>query len=470
MKTAYSATLALVAALGIGRAAAATRYDLEYVPDGERMHVRLCDDTAGDARRFRVDYGAGRQLENLERSDGGEFERNPRGVLARNWKAGECLTYDVALGRIADRRERDVGARAGSDLVVSPTQWLLAGDGDAPAEVTLHLPAGYTFSTPWHRLPDADGARRYRIPRTPDDWSASIAVGRFAERDVRAAGGVLHVATLGGMDSEQVEKMTRWMETVARANVTAYGRLPLDEIQVMLIRSDARRGAVGFGQSTRGQGQALAIFVDPRRPFEELRDDWTAVHELAHAAHPSLGDAGSWLAEGLASYWQNVLRARAGLITPEEAWLKLDAGFGRGRTAPEADKALHDVTADMHEHGNYMRVYWAGAAYWLAVDLELRRTSGGALSVDAAMSKFRDCCLARMLPWTPQAFTAKLDELVGTDVFGKRWREFDAQRGFPDVDASFRALGIVKENGALRYDDSAPDAAVRRAIMRPRGG
>ena len=39
------------------------------------------------------------------------------------------------------------------------------------------------------------------------------------------------------------------------------------------------------------------------------------------------------LAEGLATYYQNVLRARAGLLTPSEAWEQIDAGFARGRGA-----------------------------------------------------------------------------------------------------------------------------------------
>src|SRR5262249_23984899 len=153
-----------------------------------------------------------------------------------------------------------------------------------------------------------------------------------------------------------------------------------------------------------------------------------------------------------ASYWQNVLRARSGLLTPQDAWSKLDAGFGRGRAAPDAAMSLHDVTDEMHSRRAYMRVYWAGAAYWFGADVELRRASGGKLSVDVALGRFRDCCLAQMRAWEPAAFAAKLDALVGADVFARRWREFDAATGFPDVAPLYRALGIVKgDDGALRF-------------------
>jgi hypothetical protein len=69
---------------------------------------------------------------------------------------------------------------------------------------------------------------------------------------------------------------------------------------------------VHFGQSIRGQGNALELLVDPTRPAAEFADDWTAVHELSHLMHPYLGDRGTWLAEGLATYYQNVLRRAPG--------------------------------------------------------------------------------------------------------------------------------------------------------------
>ncbi|HJU40379.1 MAG TPA: hypothetical protein VJ724_12450, partial [Tahibacter sp.] len=361
-----------LAALLAAAAPAGTHYALDYTADA-RMRVRACVDDAAAQRRFMLDAGAAANLDDVARDGGGTVERGRRALVAADWKAGECLSYAVSLKNIAARGARDAGRMAGDDLVVAPTQWLAWPDIDGAADATLRLPEGYAFSTPWTRLPDADGARRYRIAATPNDWAGMVAVGRFPEREVRAAGGVLRIAALGGMSDADADKMQAWMSDVARAAVTAYGRLPLEQVQVMLIRSAARGGAVGFGQSTRGQGQALTIFVDPSRPLDEIRADWTAIHELSHVAHPFLGSGGAWLAEGLASYWQNVLRARAGQLSAADAWQRLDAGFERGRKAANAGMTLHDVTDEMHARGAYMRVYWAGAAYWLGVDVELRR-------------------------------------------------------------------------------------------------
>ena len=65
----------------------------------------------------------------------------------------------------------------------------------------------------------------------------------------------------------------------------------------------------------------------------------------------------------------------------------------------------------------------------------------------------------------PGEFVAKLDGLMGTDVFVRRFREFRARRDFPDLAAVYAGLGIRSGDGALQFDDAAPAADVRRAIM-----
>jgi predicted metalloprotease with PDZ domain len=192
---------------------------------------------------------------------------------------------------------------------------------------------------------------------------------------------------------------------------------------------------------------------------------------MSHLFHPYLGDRGSWLAEGLATYYQNVLRARAGLLTPADAWEQIDAGFARGRGATRAgDDTLERAAAGVEGHPNFMRIYWSGTAYWLEADLELRRASGNRLSVDEALKRFDACCLPDYRGWQPDAFVAKLDALIGGDVFRRKFDEYRARRDFPDVKSAYAALGISRDSGRLVFDDAAPDASVRHAITaaRPR--
>ena len=311
---------------------------------------------------------------------------------------------------------------------------------------------------------EEDASRFFTIPNTPSDWSATVAIGRFKIERIELPGGTLHLAILYGADSKQQEKLRTWLQNVSRAILTTYGRLPVADVQVLMIPVSNHSRAVVFGEHTRGEGNSLHLLINPARPLSEFMHDWVAVHELSHLMHPYLGESGSWLAEGLATYFQNVLRARAGLISPKQAWDELDDGFRRGQRDVGSDTLDH-AAQDMHQSHAYKRIYWAGAAYWLVVDRDLRRQSGGKLHIDIAFARFRDCCLPDYRGWKPQDFVARLDSLLGVHTFSQRYREFAAMRKFPDWQSLFKDLGIRDDNGHVNYDKSAPDAKVRDAVM-----
>jgi hypothetical protein len=448
------------------RAEAALHYSLSFDAVKESMHVELCGASKTERREFLVDRGAEEFASELKRSSGKPLEAGRGRWIAAGWEADECLRYEAALGRIADRNREDVGWRIAasgkdSDLVISAQQWLMETEHEGRAEVSVDLPQGYSISTPWSR--DAKNPRQYRIAPTPRDWATNIAIGRFAMRDVPAGTGVVHLALAGVRESAMQEKLVIWIGGVVRAALSAYGRLPRDEVQVLVLPVGKQAAAVVFGMSTRGQGHGLILLVDPAHPLSEFTDDWTAVHEFSHLFHPYLGDEGRWVAEGLATYWQNVLRARSGLLTAPQAWSRLEAGFVRGRDASHSGLPLGGGEGQHRERG-FTRVYWAGAAFWMSVDTRLR--SGGALSVNLALERFRDCCLAEPREWPPAEFMAKLDALLGTKVFVPSFTKTAAETGFPDLSETYATLGISKAaDGSLQFNDAAPGAVARQVIM-----
>jgi hypothetical protein len=444
------------------------RYRLRYDASGETMAVRLCLPRAAAHVAFVADRGAARYVEALAREHGPVPARTDDGWSAPDWRAGECLSYRAPLGRIGDSGRRGDGARHGTTIVTDPDIWLLRVDGsdDMAPEVDVELPQGYAISAPWHPLSSERGESRYAMAPTPPGWLARIAIGRFSEKPIPLAGGTLRLSIVDGADAAQRRALETWIAKISRANLSAYGRLPLSDVQLLVVPIGRSDEAVEFGQSTRGQGNALTLFVDVAQPESAFDHDWVAVHELSHLFHPYLGDRGSWLAEGLATYYQNVLRARAGMLTPEQAWAALDDGFARGRASTRDDEMTLE-SASMGENGrsNFGRIYWAGTAFWLEVDLDLRAASRNRLSVDEAMRRFDACCLPSYRLWKPEDFVAKLDALLDTDVFRKRFAEFKDARTFPDLAPVYRDLGIVREGHALSYDDRAPAADVRSAIM-----
>lgn len=455
------------------------RYAVTFDAETKIATVRLCLRLARGEVEFHADSNwAMRFVSGLRRTSGAAIVAADSSWRAAGWQAGECLDYHADLRAIASERKPDVGWQLGDDLVAAPELWLLQADldGSAPARIDVSLPPGWSISTPWHvdpadrageRTPTASSApshRRFVIPPTPPNWSSAVAIGRFEEEKIALPGGELRLTILHGPDAAQRATLRAWFGRVSRAILSAYGRLPLADVQVLMIPTQGRgsRGVL-FGQSVRGQGNSLQLLVDASRPASDFDDDWMAVHELSHLMHPYLGDRGAWLAEGLATYYQNVLRARAGLLSADQAWAELADGFARG-SRNAFDDTLEEAAARMHRTHAFQRVYWAGAAYWMTVDVDLRRDSAGKRSLDDILGRFRDCCLPAYREWTPEEFVARLDALAASDVFGRRYREFAAQRQFPDWRRVFAELGLDDAGHALA-GTSASRAARRDALM-----
>jgi M61 glycyl aminopeptidase len=447
----------------------APRYSLQLADDGASGGVRLCLAQPHETVVFAADSdNAMKFVSAITRTSGRSVAQGSNTWSAADWQAGECLAYRVDLDAIGAAHDTDVGFRLGDDRVAAPQLLFLRPDvqGDATAAATVTLPAQWGVSAPWEETAHDGKSIHFRIPNTPANWSANVAFGHFKEERMPLPGGVLRVSVLHGADDEQRAKLHDWLSRVTKAILSAYGRLPLPDVQVLVLPMPSHRRAVMFGQSIRGEGNALELLVDPSRPISEFDNDWVAVHELSHLMHPYLGDRGSWLSEGLATYYQNVLRARAGLLAPVQAWDRMKEGFEDQRGSYSA--SLQESARDMHATHDFQRIYWSGAAFWMTVDTDLRRDSHGKLTLDLALSRFRDCCLPAYKRWEPDDFVAKLDALLGTHTISVRYREFADMRRFPDWKKVYAALGIGNADGHLHLDNDAPDAALRDAIMAPR--
>jgi hypothetical protein len=292
----------------------------------------------------------------------------------------------------------------------------------------------------------------------------AAAADRADERVIRAGDTRLRVIVENPGDRARADELHRWLDECARAALTAFGRFPLREASVR-IRQVPRRGRdpspVPWGQTQRSDGVWVLLYVREDASLAGLRADWTAVHELSHLFHPYLGDEGRWLAEGLASYYQNVLRARAGLLDADEAWRRLDGGFQRGRAVGAGQR----MDRMGWSRGATMRIYWAGAAYWLEADLALRRQRGN--SLERVLARYSQCCLDGEEHLEPQAFVAALDRAGGDGVFARLYERYSAMTEFPSLEAAYRELGIGRDGGSLKFSSDADALRLRRAIMEP---
>ena len=196
----------------------------------------------------------------------------------------------------------------------------------------------------------------------------------------------------GEFSDAQRTKLKSWMTSVGDTVSLLYGELPRDEIRIAL-KPYPSRSAVPFARVLRNEPEGVLFYINPDYPIEDFISDWTAYHELSHLFIPYPGIADIWFSEGLASYYQNILQVRAGLLTPEQARQKLSAAFGRGRDDDDhADLSLGELSAVMRERHAFMRVYWSGALYFLDADIRLRRLDNP-MTLDDVLREFASCCL-----------------------------------------------------------------------------
>jgi hypothetical protein len=380
-----------------------------------------------------------------------------------------CVEYRVDLSAIGKQQWRSGSWRTRDAIVLDPALWLWVPDDvreDARWRLDFELPPGHDVSGPWNRIGRTEGTVTYEMHEHMPGWEARMAIGRFSVETIELPGGRVRYALLPGEPAADAAAMRRWITSGARALVSAYGRLPVPDVQLLVVPIGSGREPVPWGEVQRGSGNAVHLYIDQHRPAEEFMADWVLVHELSHLLHPVIDAPDRWLSEGIASYYQNVLRARAGLRSPQLAWNALHAGFERGIRDTPRGRSLADVSENMMRDRSFMRVYWSGAAIALLADVELRRRSGGAQSLDTALAAFADCCLPATRSWSARELLQQLDRLTDTTVFMELYRKHVDSDDFPDLVALYGELGLQSMDAtSLRLDATAPGAAICAAIM-----
>jgi hypothetical protein len=412
------------------------------IDDAETMRLAVCSEQALAAVVFETGSNDAPAPLELRRSGNGTLTRGGARIEARDWRLGECLLARIDVAAASRRTGRMQLPRGSDGLLLDPRHWLWRPRAMHPqSTIRFELPPGWNASVPW--TPAADARLAYRLGASEADWPALTAFGPLIEHGLGFPGGVLRIALLPPWNDADIARVS----PVAQALLQAYGQLPRPDAQVLVVPLPGRSDAAPWGQVQRGGGAAVHLFVGADAPRDALIEDWTATHEVAHLLHPYLGLRGRWLSEGLASYYQNVLRARVGVLGSDDAWSRIEAGFGRGRAEQRsAGMTLEQTSRRLGELHAYMRTYWAGAAFWLEADLELRERGS---SLDAVLAAHASCCLGDDVSVTPETYLTELDRIAGRDVFVSRHRAYAAATMFPDTDAILSRMRSSQARAAI---------------------
>lgn len=312
----------------------------------------------------------------------------------------------------------------------------------------------------WHASELAELRQVYTEMHTPALLTvllAVLAIGPPADATVQSPGIEVPGATLdlqiqGPVDNENAAKLERWIRESATQIILAYGRFPVPATRVIVVPSEGSRwgddSPVPFGRVTRRDGETVELYVDVDRPLEDLSNDWTATHEFSHLFLPRISWRQKWISEGFASYYQNVLMARAGRYTADQAIEKLTQGFGRGRgSRPEL--SMNEAAQEGVRQARF-KIYWSGAAIALLADVRLRERSGGTESLDTVLDRFQRCCLPSQRRWSGPELFAKFDSLIEEPVFMPLYQQYADAAGFPDIEDALQSEVVRGEIIAVR--------------------
>jgi hypothetical protein len=242
--------------------------------------------------------------------------------------------------------------------------------------------------------------------------------------------------------------VTEWITRAATALTHFYTRYPVHHVDIYVYS--------GVNGGVEYSGQRINIHLGDDTTRSDLLTDWMITHEMFHLSQPEIEDDQRWMSEGMADYLEPVARVRIGQITPEKFWGDLVEGMPQGLPGP-SDRGL-DYS---HDWG---RTYWGGSMFWLLADIRTRQQTNNQKSVRDAARAVLDAGGDGSETWSLKDLLSAYDHATGTHVFTQLNDELGEHPGKPDLDALWKSLGIVYDNGKVTFDNTAPLANIRQGI------
>ncbi len=250
-----------------------------------------------------------------------------------------------------------------------------------------------------------------------------------------AAKSSIRYDNLSSLTESQQIKVKNWVEFGVAASKASLGELPQPYIPFYLKPRYFAFEPVPWASVKRGNVSGIELHFGRYASLNDLKADWTLYHEIAHLYHPYFDYRDFWLAEGFASYMQNVIMLQNGVISRQGFVQRLLAGLERGQLNTRAQPgSLSDVSENMWQRRAYQRVYWSGAAFFIEADYLLRKQRKAPLT--ALIKNYQSCCKEQVNGETQQSaaqFITHLDKLSRSRIFSQLYRQYQNRRDFPRI-------------------------------------
>ncbi|HYG09516.1 MAG TPA: PDZ domain-containing protein [Pyrinomonadaceae bacterium] len=291
--------------------------------------------------------------------------------------------------------------------------------------------------------------------------------------------GVPHRIVIDGEGNYDPERMRRDVQKIVETSVEMMGDVPYRDYTFMLMLHPSAGGGLEHLNSTALIWRRYAF-----RP-EASWDDFLSLvaHEYYHLWNvkrirpDALGPfdyTGEnytrllWVAEGITSYYENILSRRAGVIGDRE-YLTTIANAIRGlqNTPGRLEQSLEEASFDAwikyyrpdeNTLNSAISYYDKGAIVGLLLDLEIRRRSAGARSLDDVMRYLYNEFAKKNRNYTPEDFQRAAEQAAGASL-DDFFRRYVRGREELDYNTAFNAVGLQLQTVATQTGDASKPAA-----------
>jgi hypothetical protein len=271
---------------------------------------------------------------------------------------------------------------------------------------------------------------------------------------IKIPGTTIDVTLPDGQMKLSREELLGWVKASANTVANYYGHFPVPHL-TLKMRSTSGSG-IRHGVTYPKDGGLIFISVGRDADVAATKEDWVLVHEMIHLAFPNMDDDQHWIEEGISTYVEPVARARTGGMEVPEVWRTFVRDMPKGE--PESGDQGLDNT---HTWG---RTYWGGALFCLVADVQIRERTRNRKGLEDALRGINRGGGNINEDWDIRTTLAMGDKATGTTVLRDLYNQMRDKPAPVDLDQLWKKLGISMKDGAVAFDDKAPEANIRKAI------
>ncbi|HEV7842323.1 MAG TPA: hypothetical protein VGO69_01430, partial [Pyrinomonadaceae bacterium] len=322
-------------------------------------------------------------------------------------------------------------------------------------------------------LPAAAGGRANTFRAEDFDilYDSPVEVGNFKTISFEVKN-IQHRIVIDGEGNYEPERMRRDVQKIVESAVSIMGEIPYRDYTFFLHLRSTGGGGLEHLNST--------ALIYPRfrfRPEANYKSFLSLVaHEFFHLWNvkrirpDALGPFDYtqenytkllWVAEGITSYYENIILVRAGLLSGEDYLSDLANGIRDLQNTPgRFEQSLEDSSFDAwikyyrpdeNSVNSQVSYYDKGAIVGALLDLEIQRVSHGTRSLDAVLRYLYEEFYKKGRNYTPEDFQQAAERVAGASL-----ESFFARyvRGREEID-----FNTILNNAGLYLDTSTGRAA-----------